>query len=111
MWLIARGAMADVAARQKPTVKHRFYHVPRVEHAVGHMILENNNDKPVRIALAGPGAFGIKHLDALKLIDGVEITSIIGRELPRRRKSPRSTARSTSPPTWTKRWPAPTWTP
>jgi 2-hydroxy-4-carboxymuconate semialdehyde hemiacetal dehydrogenase len=39
--------------------------------------------KPVRIALAGPGAFGIKHLDALKLIEGVEITSIIGRELPK----------------------------
>lgn len=39
--------------------------------------------KPIRIALAGPGAFGIKHLDALKLIDGVEITSIIGRELPK----------------------------
>jgi 2-hydroxy-4-carboxymuconate semialdehyde hemiacetal dehydrogenase len=39
--------------------------------------------KSVRIALAGPGAFGIKHLDALKLIDGVEITSIIGRELPK----------------------------
>jgi 2-hydroxy-4-carboxymuconate semialdehyde hemiacetal dehydrogenase len=37
----------------------------------------------VRIALAGPGAFGIKHLDALKLIDGVEIVSIIGRELPK----------------------------
>jgi 2-hydroxy-4-carboxymuconate semialdehyde hemiacetal dehydrogenase len=37
--------------------------------------------KPVRIALAGPGAFGIKHLDALKLIEGVEIVSVIGREL------------------------------
>jgi 2-hydroxy-4-carboxymuconate semialdehyde hemiacetal dehydrogenase len=37
----------------------------------------------VRIALAGPGAFGIKHLDALKLIEGVEVTSIIGRELPK----------------------------
>jgi 2-hydroxy-4-carboxymuconate semialdehyde hemiacetal dehydrogenase len=37
--------------------------------------------KTVRIALAGPGAFGIKHLDALKLIDGVEVVSIIGREL------------------------------
>jgi 2-hydroxy-4-carboxymuconate semialdehyde hemiacetal dehydrogenase len=37
--------------------------------------------KTVRIALAGPGAFGIKHLDALKLIEGVEVTSIIGREL------------------------------
>jgi len=37
--------------------------------------------QPVRIALAGPGAFGIKHLDGLKNIEGVEITSIIGREL------------------------------
>jgi 2-hydroxy-4-carboxymuconate semialdehyde hemiacetal dehydrogenase len=42
--------------------------------------------KTVRIALAGPGAFGIKHLDALKLIDGVEVTSIIGRELPKARE-------------------------
>jgi 2-hydroxy-4-carboxymuconate semialdehyde hemiacetal dehydrogenase len=35
--------------------------------------------KPLRIALAGAGAFGEKHLDGLKLIDGVEITSIISR--------------------------------
>ena len=32
-----------------------------------------------RIALAGAGAFGIKHLDGLKNIDGVEIVSIISR--------------------------------
>ena len=37
--------------------------------------------KTVRIALAGPGAFGIKHLDGLKLIDGVEVVSLIGRDL------------------------------
>lgn len=36
---------------------------------------------PLRIALAGAGAFGQKHLDALKLIDGVQVTSVIGREL------------------------------
>ena len=35
--------------------------------------------KPLRIALAGAGAFGEKHLDGLKLIDGVEITSIVSR--------------------------------
>jgi len=35
----------------------------------------------MRIALAGAGAFGEKHLDGLKNIDGVTITSIIGREL------------------------------
>ena len=34
---------------------------------------------PVRIALAGAGAFGEKHLDGLKNIDGVEIVSIISR--------------------------------
>jgi protocatechuate 4,5-dioxygenase, beta chain len=42
MWLIARGAMADVAGGKKPTVKHRFYHVPASNTAVGHLILENN---------------------------------------------------------------------
>jgi protocatechuate 4,5-dioxygenase beta chain len=42
MWLIARGAMADVAGGKKPTLKHRFYHVPASNTAVGHLILENN---------------------------------------------------------------------
>ena len=42
MWLIARGAMADVAGGKKPTVRHRFYHVPASNTAVGHLILENN---------------------------------------------------------------------
>jgi 2-hydroxy-4-carboxymuconate semialdehyde hemiacetal dehydrogenase len=35
----------------------------------------------IRVALAGAGAFGIKHLDALKNIDGVQVTSVISREL------------------------------
>ena len=34
---------------------------------------------PIRIALAGAGAFGEKHLDGLKNIAGVDITSIISR--------------------------------
>ena len=33
----------------------------------------------IKVALAGAGAFGIKHLDGLKNIDGVEIVSIISR--------------------------------
>ncbi|MDP3082539.1 MAG: protocatechuate 3,4-dioxygenase, partial [Rubrivivax sp.] len=37
MWLIARGAMDD----KPPTVRHRFYHVPASNTAVGHLILEN----------------------------------------------------------------------
>ena len=42
MWLIARGAMDDVAGRSEGvTQKHRFYHVPASNTAVGHAILEN----------------------------------------------------------------------
>jgi protocatechuate 4,5-dioxygenase beta chain len=41
MWLIARGAMADVAGGTAPRVAHRFYHVPASNTAVGHLILEN----------------------------------------------------------------------
>jgi protocatechuate 4,5-dioxygenase beta chain len=41
MWLIARGAMADVNGGAKPEVKHRFYHVPASNTAVGHLIMEN----------------------------------------------------------------------
>ncbi|MCW5637201.1 MAG: protocatechuate 3,4-dioxygenase [Rubrivivax sp.] len=42
MWLIARGAMSDVAGSGKPPrVAHRFYHVPASNTAVGHLILEN----------------------------------------------------------------------
>ena len=35
----------------------------------------------MRIAVAGAGAFGIRHLDALALIDGVTVTSVISRRL------------------------------
>ena len=41
MWLIARGAMADVAGGKPPKLAHRFYHVPASNTAVGHLILEN----------------------------------------------------------------------
>ncbi|QIL83329.1 protocatechuate 3,4-dioxygenase [Diaphorobacter sp. HDW4A] len=41
MWLIARGAMADVAGGKTPHVRHRFFHVPASNTAVGHLILEN----------------------------------------------------------------------
>jgi 2-hydroxy-4-carboxymuconate semialdehyde hemiacetal dehydrogenase len=35
----------------------------------------------MRLALAGAGAFGEKHLDGLKNIDGVEVVSLVGRRL------------------------------
>jgi 2-hydroxy-4-carboxymuconate semialdehyde hemiacetal dehydrogenase len=37
--------------------------------------------KTIKVALAGAGAFGVKHLDGIKLIDGVEVVSLVSREL------------------------------
>ncbi len=34
----------------------------------------------IKVALAGAGAFGTKHLDAIRLIEGVEVVSVVGRE-------------------------------
>jgi 2-hydroxy-4-carboxymuconate semialdehyde hemiacetal dehydrogenase len=34
----------------------------------------------IRVALAGAGAFGVKHLEAMQKIDGVRVVSLIGRE-------------------------------
>jgi protocatechuate 4,5-dioxygenase beta chain len=45
MWLIARGAMADATGGAKPTVVHRFYHVPASNTAVGHLILEEPSEE------------------------------------------------------------------
>ena len=42
--------------------------------------------QPIKVALAGAGAFGIKHLDAMRAIDDIEVVSLIGRELPATRK-------------------------
>jgi 2-hydroxy-4-carboxymuconate semialdehyde hemiacetal dehydrogenase len=35
----------------------------------------------MKIVLAGAGAFGVKHLDAVKLIDGIEVESVVGHDL------------------------------
>ncbi|KPF47988.1 oxidoreductase [beta proteobacterium AAP121] len=35
----------------------------------------------IKVALAGAGAFGLKHLDAMKLIPDVEVVSLISRDL------------------------------
>jgi 2-hydroxy-4-carboxymuconate semialdehyde hemiacetal dehydrogenase len=43
--------------------------------------------KPIKVALAGAGAFGIKHLDAIKLIEGVEVVSLVSRELEKTRET------------------------
>ena len=42
--------------------------------------------KPLKVALAGAGAFGIKHLDGIRNIDGVEVISLVSRELGKTRE-------------------------
>jgi 2-hydroxy-4-carboxymuconate semialdehyde hemiacetal dehydrogenase len=42
--------------------------------------------KTIKAALAGAGAFGIKHLDAIAQIDGVEVVSLISRDLEKTRE-------------------------
>src|SRR5271165_6993675 len=43
--------------------------------------------KTIKAALAGAGAFGLKHLDGIKLIEGVEVVSLVGRELDKTREA------------------------
>ncbi len=40
----------------------------------------------IKVALAGAGAFGTKHLDGIQNIPGVEVISVIGRELEKTRE-------------------------
>lgn len=40
----------------------------------------------IKVALAGAGAFGTKHLDAIANIDGVEVVSVVSRDLDKTRQ-------------------------
>ena len=42
--------------------------------------------KTLKVALAGAGAFGIKHIDGIKNIPGVEVVSLISRDLEKTRE-------------------------
>ena len=37
--------------------------------------------KNIKVALAGAGAFGVKHIEGIRNIEGVEVVSVVGREL------------------------------
>ena len=49
--------------------------------------IETMSTKPLKVALAGAGAFGIKHLDGIKNIPDVEVISLVGRELDKAREA------------------------
>ena len=42
--------------------------------------------KTIGVALAGAGAFGIKHIEGIRNIDGVEVVSLVGRQLDKTRE-------------------------
>ena len=42
--------------------------------------------KTIKVALAGAGAFGIKHIEAIQNIDGVEVVSLVSRDLAKTRE-------------------------
>jgi 2-hydroxy-4-carboxymuconate semialdehyde hemiacetal dehydrogenase len=43
-------------------------------------------NRNINVALAGAGAFGIKHLDGIRLIEGVQVVSLVSRELGKTRE-------------------------
>ena len=90
MWLIMRGALDDEVKEV-----YRFYHVPASNTALGHIILENTQSirkRTMKICVAGQGAFGQKHLDALKRIPASRSRRSSAAIPPAPRKSPRNTA-------------------
>ena len=46
----------------------------------------SSDNKTIKVALAGAGAFGIKHLDGIRNIDGVEVVSLVSRDLEKTRE-------------------------
>ena len=49
-------------------------------------MINAHGSKPIKVALAGAGAFGIKHLDGIRKIAGVEVVSLVSRDLVKTRE-------------------------
>jgi 2-hydroxy-4-carboxymuconate semialdehyde hemiacetal dehydrogenase len=47
---------------------------------------QGERNMTIKVALAGAGAFGIKHLDGIKHIDGVVVVSLVSRDLAKTRE-------------------------
>jgi len=46
----------------------------------------SSSGKTIKVALAGAGAFGVKHLDGIKNIEGVQVVSLVSRDLDKTRE-------------------------
>jgi 2-hydroxy-4-carboxymuconate semialdehyde hemiacetal dehydrogenase len=65
----------------------------------------------LKVALAGAGAFGIKHLDGIRNIDGVEVVSLISRDLDKTREVAAKYGIGHVSTDLAEAWPCPRWTP
>ena len=84
MWLIARGAMADLAGGRSRRSRTASTTCRRRNTAVGHLILENRileSDMTVRSPSPAPARSASSTSTPCKNIDGVEVVSVVGREL------------------------------
>ena len=83
--------VADHARRARRRRARGLPLLPRagVEHRASATSSSRIRDEPqatrrgeaMKVALAGAGAFGVKHLEAIAKIDGVEVVSLVGRTL------------------------------
>src|SRR5690606_40128092 len=73
--------------RRRPEAAGRAPLLPRagLQHGRGPHDPGERTMSNIKVALAGAGAFGIKHLDAIANIDGVEVVSLVSRDLEKTR--------------------------
>ena len=71
----SRKGAKKAAGKAKPKAKRPAARTKRAAARKSHSRTQGNT---MKICVAGQGAFGQKHLDALKRIQGVEVTSLVG---------------------------------
>ena len=63
----------------------------------------------MKVCLAGHGAFGIKHLEAMSRIPDIEVVSLAGSNMESAQKSRNSGKSRTGPPISARAWRSPDW--
>src|SRR5690606_17765707 len=87
---VADRTRRDGRWRRRPAAQGRppFLSCPGVQHGGGTPDSGGTgmSQSTIKVALAGAGAFGIKHLDGIRNIEGVEVVSLISRDIDKTRK-------------------------
>src|SRR5690606_16846917 len=74
--------------RRRPRARGQAPLLPRagIQHGRGPSDPGGQAMSSIKVALAGAGAFGTKHLDAIANIDGVEVVAVVSRDLDKTRQ-------------------------